>query len=169
MTSKVIGTLVVIAACSVACESRTAIGPTPTSAAPAASYTVHQASASPSDGATLAYGEQGRVEVAYTMPRQPTPSGPPTGYPILMPPQYAPPEFRVASCLSTDGATCITTSQGSTVSPEDGTVWNTLSLGDSFRGRVSETSFVIHQLTVTRAGLSHVTARDVTALKWHFR
>jgi hypothetical protein len=160
-----------IAAASAACDSKPGIQPDQASP-PSSRFSVHQIDSVPGDGGTLAYGQPGRVQVAYTV--QSDLHMPPIGYhgPINLPPEAVnPPVYTVTSCLSTDGATCLADGAGHTVAG-DGSVWNSIALSDAFRGRVAQTGFMIHQLTMTRSGgysSGEVVAREVNQVRWHFQ
>jgi hypothetical protein len=161
--------LSLIAAACVACDSKPGPGPSPT---PPARFSVHQIDSVPGDGGTLAYGQAGKVLVQYTVQSglQVPPNGP---YgPIHLPPEAMMPiVYRVASCLSADGATCLTDGGGQTVAG-DGSVWNSVALNESFRGRLDQTGYMIHELRMTRGGAfqtSEVVAREVGHVRWHFQ
>jgi hypothetical protein len=163
--------LSLIAAACVACDSKPGTPPDPPP--PPSRFSVHQIDSTPGDGGMLAYGEAGKVQLQYTV-QSGTQVPPPNGYygPINLPPQAnMPAVYEVVSCLSADGGTCLTDGSRHTV-VGDGTVWNSLALSESFRGRLSQTGFVIHQLTMTRHGLltsTKVVAREVGQLRWHFQ
>ena len=163
--------LALVAASFVGCDGKSPVGPTPPAdTSPPPSFSVRQMSTLPVDGATLAYGQSGRVEIAYTLQgdEQSPPTIPPEEYAQMR--QFMPrPIYQVMSCLSVDGNKCIVSASVSTIGGSDGAVWNTLALSDIFRGRVDQTAFVVHQLTKTRAGLSEVVAREVKSLHWHFQ
>ena len=125
----------------------------------------------PVDGATLEYGQPGKVEVAYTLrDDEESPAIPPgSDYLHVLPRQYLPRTiYQVKSCLSLDGDTCIVSASLSTIDGSDGALWNTLALADTFRGRVDQTAFVVRRLTATRAGVTDVVAREKKSLHWHF-
>jgi hypothetical protein len=162
--------LSLFAVASVACDYKPGTQPDQV-AAPSSRFTVHQIASDPGDGATLAYGQPGKVEVQYTV--RSDFRLPPTNYgSIPLPPEaMMPPVYTVTSCLSTDGATCLADGSGRTVAG-DGSVWNSVALSDAFRGRVDQTGFMIHQLTMTRPGgfsSGEVVAREVGRVRWHFQ
>ena len=159
----------VAASCAAGCDGKSPLspaGPTPPETSPPA-FSVRQKSTLPVDGATLAYGQPGRVEIAYTLRGDETwpPNIPREEYAQLMARR---PTYQVMSCLSLDGVKCIVNASVATIGGSDGAVWNTLALSDIFRGQVDQTAFVVHQLTVTRAGMTEVVAREVKSLHWHF-
>jgi hypothetical protein len=163
--------LSLVAVASAACDYKPGTQPDQV-APPPSRFSVHQIASDPGDGATLAYGQPGKVEVQYTVRsdfRQP----PTDRGSIALPPEaMMPPVYTVTSCLSTDGATCLADGSGHTVGG-DGSVWNSVALSDTFRGRVDQTGFMIHQLTMTRPGRfssgSEVVAREVGRVQWHFQ
>jgi hypothetical protein len=163
--------LSLIAAACAACESKPGPQPGPVPPPPPR-FSVHQIDSVPGDGGTLTYGQPGKVLVQYTV--QSGLQVPPIAYPgpINLPPEVrVPAVYTVTSCLSTDGATCLADGPGHTV-VGDGSVWNTVVLSEAFRGRVDQTGYMIHQLTMTRPGVtstSEVVARDVGRVRWHFQ
>ena len=167
--------LSLIAAACVACDSKPGTQPDRV-LPPPSRFSVHQMDSVPGDGGTLAYGQAGKVLVQYTVQtglQLPPPNGPYGPYgPIHLPPEaMVPPVYTVTSCLSADGASCLTDGPGHTVTG-DGSVWNSLALSDTFRGRVDQTGYMIHQLTMTRPGAfstSEVVAREVGRVRWHFQ
>jgi hypothetical protein len=164
--------LPLIAAACVACDSKPGTQPDPPP--PPSRFSVHQIDSAPGDGATLAYGQLGKVLVQYTVQsgfQVPPPPYGPYG-PINLPPEARMPTvYQVVSCLSTDGATCVTDGPRQTV-VGDGSVWNSVGLSETFRGRVDQTGFMIHELTAMRPGTlstSEVVAREVGRVRWHFQ
>src|SRR5262245_34314208 len=111
---------VLIAAACIACDSKPAPGASPTLVPPPSQFSLHQTDSIPGNDGMLAYGEAGKVQVQYTLRsdiRVPPPGGP---YgPITLPPEaMRPPLYRVVSCLSTDGATCVTDAAGQSVASD---------------------------------------------------
>jgi hypothetical protein len=163
--------LMIGAAC-VACDSNphapSQIPPPP----PPPRFSVHQLDSDPGDGGTLAYGQAGKVLVQYTAQSGiQVPQIPFQGSTNLPPGLTAPTLYTVTSCLSADGATCLTDEPGRTVDG-DGSVWNSVALSETFRGRVDETGFLIHQLTAMHPGVlstREVVAREVGRVRWHFQ
>jgi hypothetical protein len=163
--------LALVAASCAGCDGKSPVSPTPPPDTSAPSrFSVRQMSTLPVDGATLAYGQSGRVEIAYTLQgdQEPPPTMPREEY-AQMSQFMARPIYQVMSCLSLDGVKCIVNASVSMIGGSDGAVWNTLALSDTFRGRVGQTAYVVHQLTVTRAGSTQVVAREVKSLHWHFQ
>jgi hypothetical protein len=162
--------LSLIAATCAACDSKPGTQPDRV-LPPPSRFSVHQMDSVPGDGATLAYGQAGKVLVQYTV--QSGLQVPPIAYPgpINLPPEVrVPAVYTVTSCLSTDGATCLADGPGHTV-VGDGSVWNSVALSDAFRGRVDQTGYIIHQLTMSRGGAyttNEVVAREIGRVRWHF-
>jgi len=160
--------LSLVAVARAACDSRPGIQPDRV-VPPSSRFSVHQIDLVPGDGATLAYGQPGKVLVQYTVKSDL--QLPPIGYPGPIPPGAGMAAvYTMTSCLSTDGATCLADGAGHTVSG-DGSSWNSVALRDAFRGRVDQTGFMIHQLTMTRPGgfsTGEVVAREVGPVHWHF-
>ena len=170
MTKPPFAFLALLAAWCAGCDAKSPLNPSPVASAPAPNFTIRQTSAQPGDGETLAYGQSGRVAIAYTLGRRVHQPRPQPDYPIGLPGRIPdPPQYQVVSCLSTDGLQCIVSASGASVGNPGGEVWNTLALSESFRGQVDQTTFVIHELIATRAGLNtSVMAREVKSLQWHF-
>jgi len=163
--------LSLVAVTSAACDFKPGTQPDQVSAPPSR-FSVHQIASEPGDGGTLAYGQPGKVQVQYTVqPGLQVPTIPYHGSINLPPEAMVPPVYTLTSCLSTDGATCLADGSGRTVAG-DGSVWNSVALSDTFRGRVDQTGFMIHQLTMTRPGgfaSGEVVAREVGRVHWHFQ
>ena len=89
MTKPPFAFLALLAAWCAGCDAKSPLDPSPVASAPSPRFTVHQTSAQPGDGETLAYGQSGRVEIAYT-PGLESPAETATGYPIGLPGQFPP-------------------------------------------------------------------------------
>jgi hypothetical protein len=171
MKSRVVVLLASMATLCAGCDKLSPVHPSSVVPPSQPRASVRQMSTLPDDGATLAYGQPGKVEIAYTLQGDIASQPPiPREDWTHVPPQYlARPTYQMRSCLSLDGMTCIVSASVSPIGGSDGTVWNTLALSETFRGRVDQTMFVVHQLTVTRSGVTDVVAREVRSLHWHFR
>lgn len=170
MKSRSFVLLALMAALCAGCDKLSPMHPSSVVTSSQPRFSVRQMSTLPDDGATLEYGQPGKVEIAYTLQggdaSQPTMPG---GDYMHVPRQYLErPVYQMMSCLSLDGMTCIVSASVSPIGGSDGTVWNTLTLSDTFRGQVDQTMFVVHQLAVTRSGVTDVVAREVRSLHWHF-